>query len=265
MFTDIIQKTRLFFRKDKESYLVLYRILGFYPRTIQLYQQALLHKSSLAKCSDGKPLNNERLEFLGDAVLDIIVADLLYRYFPHKSEGFLTKTRSKIVKREMLNSLGKEIGLDKLVKSHHSAIETHNSYLCGNAFEAFMGAIYLDRGYEACYAFFLEKIQKPYLNFNRIAFKEENHKSKLLEWAQHYHVEILFELLDQTTDEANSQIFNSQVRLHGLEAAEGTGYTKKESHQKAAQKALKRLKKDQSFCEEVLKRAGYQTSKAEVE
>ncbi len=115
MFTDIIQKIRLFFCKDKESYLVLYRILGFYPRKIELYQQALLHKSSLAKRSDGKPLNNERLEFLGDAVLDIIVADLLYCYFPHKSEGFLTKTRSKIVKREMLNNLGKEIGLDKLV------------------------------------------------------------------------------------------------------------------------------------------------------
>ena len=135
MFSNIIDKIRLLFRKDRESYLCFYKILGFYPKNIELYKQALLHKSSSIKSQEGRLLNNERLEFLGDAILDAVVGDIVYRHFGGKREGFLTNTRSKIVQRETLNRIAVEIGLDKLIKftTRQSA---HNSYMCGNAFEA---------------------------------------------------------------------------------------------------------------------------------
>ena len=139
-----IDKIRLLFRKDRESYLCFYRILGFYPRNIQLYEQALLHKSTSVRSDKGRPLNNERLEFLGDAILDAIVGDIVYKRFEGKREGFLTNTRSKIVQRETLNKLAVEIGLDKLIK-YSTRSSSHNSYMYGNAFEAFIGAIYLDQ------------------------------------------------------------------------------------------------------------------------
>ena len=116
MLRNQIDKIRLLFRKDKESYFCFYKILGFYPRNIQLYQQALLHKSTSIRSEKGRPLNNERLEFLGDAILDAIVGDIVYKHFEGRREGFLTNTRSKIVQRETLNKLAVEIGLDKLVK-----------------------------------------------------------------------------------------------------------------------------------------------------
>ena len=121
MFSNILDEIRLLFRKDKESYLCFYKILGFYPRNIEIYQQALLHKSSSVKAK-GRLLNNERLEFLGDAILDAVVADIVYKRFEGKREGFLTNTRSKIVQRETLNQIAVKIGLDKLIKygSHHT-------------------------------------------------------------------------------------------------------------------------------------------------
>ena len=136
MLRNQIDKIRLLFRKDKESYLCFYKILGFYPRNIQLYQQALLHKSTSIRSEKGRPLNNERLEFLGDAILDAIVGDIVYKHFEGRREGFLTNTRSKIVQRETLNKLAVEIGLDKLVK-YSTRSSSHNSYMYGNAFEAF--------------------------------------------------------------------------------------------------------------------------------
>lgn len=136
MLRNQIDKIRLLFRKDKESYFCFYKILGFYPRNIQLYQQALLHKSTSIRSEKGRPLNNERLEFLGDAILDAIVGDIVYKHFEGRREGFLTNTRSKIVQRETLNKLAVEIGLDKLVK-YSTRSSSHNSYMYGNAFEAF--------------------------------------------------------------------------------------------------------------------------------
>ena len=123
-----IDKIRLLFHRDRESYLCFYRILGFYPRNIQLYEQALLHKSTSVRSDKGRPLNNERLEFLGDAILDAIVGDIVYKRFEGKREGFLTNTRSKIVQRETLNKLAVEIGLDKLIK-YSTRSSSHNSYM----------------------------------------------------------------------------------------------------------------------------------------
>ena len=131
--------------------------MGFYPRRIEYYKLALMHKSVSRRNAKGRPLNNERLEFLGDAVLDAVVGDIVYRHFEGKREGFLTNTRSKLVQRETLNRLAQEMGINQLIHaSTHS--NSHNSYMGGNAFEALVGAIYLDRGYDSCMRFMQERI-----------------------------------------------------------------------------------------------------------
>ena len=236
MLRNQIDKIRLLFRKDKESYLCFYRILGFYPRNIQLYKQALLHKSNSIRTEKGRPINNERMEFLGDAVLDAIVGDIVYRRFEGKREGFLTNTRSKIVQRETLNKLAVEIGIDKLIK-YSVRSSSHNSYLYGNAFEAFVGAVYLDQGYERCKQFIEKRIINPYIDLEKLSQKEVNFKSKLIEWSQKNHIELSFELIEQFNDKEGSPVFQTEVRVEGIPAGSGTGYSKKESQQNAAQKA----------------------------
>ena len=250
MLRNQIDKIRLLFRKDKESYFCFYKILGFYPRNIQLYQQALLHKSTSIRSEKGRPLNNERLEFLGDAILDAIVGDIVYKHFEGRREGFLTNTRSKIVQRETLNKLAVEIGLDKLVK-YSTRSSSHNSYMYGNAFEAFIGAIYLDQGYERCKRFMEEKIFKNYIDLDKMSRKEVNFKSKLIEWSQKSKVEVSFELIEQFLDEGYNPMFHTEIRIEGISAGKGTGYSKKESQQNAAQAALKKIKNDASFKEQI--------------
>ena len=250
MLRNQIDKIRLLFRKDKESYFCFYKILGFYPRNIQLYQQALLHKSTSIRSEKGRPLNNERLEFLGDAILDAIVGDIVYKHFEGRREGFLTNTRSKIVQRETLNKLAVEIGLDKLVK-YSTRSSSHNSYMYGNAFEAFIGAIYLDQGYERCKRFMEEKIFKNYIDLDKMSRKEVNFKSKLIESSQKSKVEVSFELIEQFLDEDYNPMFHTEIRIEGISAGKGTGYSKKESQQNAAQAALKKIKNDASFKEQI--------------
>lgn len=250
MLRNQIDKIRLLFRKDKESYFCFYKILGFYPRNIQLYQQALLHKSTSILSEKGRPLNNERLEFLGDAILDAIVGDIVYKHFEGRREGFLTNTRSKIVQRETLNKLAVEIGLDKLVK-YSTRSSSHNSYMYGNAFEAFIGAIYLDQGYERCKRFMEEKIFNNYIDLDKMSRKEVNFKSKLIEWSQKSKVEVSFELIEQFLDEDYNPMFHTEIRIEGISAGKGTGYSKKESQQNAAQAALKKIKDDAAFKEQI--------------
>ncbi len=248
MLRNQIDKIRLLFHKDRKSYLCFYKILGFYPRNIQIYQQALLHKSTSLRSEKGRPLNNERLEFLGDAILDAIVGDIVYRHFEGKREGFLTNTRSKIVQRETLNKLAVDIGLDKLVKSSTRS-SSHNSYMYGNAFEAFIGAIYIDQGYDRCKQFMEKKIFKSYIDLDKMSRKEVNFKSKLIEWSQKNKLEVSFELIEQLLDKDYNPMFHTEVRILGLSAGKGTGYSKKESQQNAAQMALKKLKSDPQFME----------------
>lgn len=249
MFSNILDEIRLLFRKDKESYLCFYRILGFYPRNIEIYQQALLHKSSSVKAK-GRLLNNERLEFLGDAILDAVVADIVYKRFEGKREGFLTNTRSKIVQRETLNQIAVKIGLDKLIK-YTTRQSSHNSYMCGNAFEALVGAIYLDRGYETCKFFMEERIIKPYLNLEKLSRKEVNFKSKLIEWGQKNKFLIEFNLLEQTVDEQQNPVFETQVVVEQVPAGQGKGYSKKESQQEAAHETLNKIKNDPQFIDAI--------------
>lgn len=246
-----IDKIRLLFRKNKESYLRFYKILGFYPRNIDIYEQALLHKSSSVKSDKGRLLNNERLEFLGDAILDAVVADIVYKTFEGKKEGFLTNTRSKIVQRDTLNKLAVEIGLDKLIKSS-TRTSSHNNYMFGNAFEAFIGAIYLDRGYDACKFFMEEKIIKPFIDLDKTARIEVNFKSKLIEWSQKNKVSVSFELIEQFLDPGSNPVFQTEILVEGQSAGTGIGYSKKESQQNAAQMALKKIKSNPEFLDEIL-------------
>ena len=250
MLSNVLHRIRLLFCKERESYLCFYRILGFYPRNLKYYQQALLHKSTAVRSDEGRLLNNERLEFLGDAILDAVVGDIVYRHFEGRREGFLTNTRSKIVQRETLNKLAVEIGLDKLVKTSNRS-QSHNSYLYGNAFEAFIGAIYLDRGYDCCMQFIEQKILKQYIDLDKMSRKEMNFKSRLIEWCQKNKMQVSFELIDQVMDKDHSPTFSTEVHIEGIPAGSGTGYSKKESQQKAAQMALKILKNDETFRDQI--------------
>ena len=261
MFSNIPDKIRLLFRKDKESYLCFYKMLGFYPRNIEIYQQALLHKSSSVK-TKGRLLNNERLEFLGDAILDAVVADIVYKRFEGKREGFLTNTRSKIVQRETLNRIAVQIGLDKLIK-YTTRQSSHNSYMCGNAFEALVGAIYLDRGYETCKFFMEERIIKPYLNLDKLSRKEVNFKSKLIEWGQKNRFLIEFNLLEQSVDEELNPVFETQVVVEQVPAGQGKGYSKKESQQEAAHETLNKIKNDPQFIDAIFAKKAAREKAAE--
>ena len=250
MLSNLIHRIRLLFCKERESYLCFYRILGFYPRQLKYYEQALLHKSTAVRSDQGRLLNNERLEFLGDAILDAVVGDIVYRHFEGRREGFLTNTRSKIVQRETLNKLAVEIGLDKLVKTSNRS-QSHNSYLYGNAFEAFIGAIYLDRGYDCCMQFMEEKILKQYIDLDKMSRKEMNFKSRLIEWCQKNKMQVSFELIDQVMDKDHSPTFSTEVQIEGIPAGNGRGYSKKESQQKAAQMALKVIRNAEAFREQI--------------
>ncbi len=248
--SNIIDRIRLPFRKEKELFSSLYDILGFYPRHIEYYKQALLHKSIRRKNDKGRPLNNERLEFLGDAILDAAVGYIVYRHFEGRREGFLTNARSKLVSRETLGKLANEIGLGNLLLSaSHST--SHNSYVEGNAFEALVGAIYLDRGYDTCLEFFENRILGKYINIDKMAYKEVNFKSKLLEWSQKNRVRMEFKMLKQKKDENGSPVFSFRVMLEGIPGEDGTGFSKKEAQQQASKDTLQRLKREPQFVDAI--------------
>lgn len=251
---NILDTIRLPFRNDRQLYRSFYNILGFYPRNIELYKQALTHRSVNHKNSEGKKYNNERLEYLGDAILGAVVGDILYRHFPGKKEGFLTNVRSRVVQRETLGRLADDMGLTELIQSNLMG-KTHNSYMAGNAFEALIGAVYLDRGYEFCVKFVNERILGKYINLEKIASKESNFKSRFLELCQKYRFEAIFELLKETREEETlSPLFLSRVTIYGIECGRGSGYSKKESHQMAAKEALARLNRGGALYKKIVEK-----------
>ena len=239
--SNIIDRIKLPFRKEKELFSSLYNITGFYPRNISYYKLALMHKSMTRKMPKSKTLNNERLEFLGDAILDAVVGDIVYRHFEGKREGFLTNTRSKLVQRETLNKLAQEMGIMELIRSN-THTQAHNNYMGGNAFEALVGAIYLDRGYNACMKFMQNRILARIINLDKVAYKEVNFKSKLIEWCQKNRVRLEYKQVEQNVDKSGSPMFVYQVMIEGIEGCTGKGYSKKESQQLASQDTLKRLR-----------------------
>ena len=246
----IIDRLKLPFRKEKELFSSLRDILGFYPRNIELYKLALMHKSIARRNAKGKPVNNERLEFLGDAVLDAVVGDIVYRHFEGKREGFLTNTRSKLVQRDTLNKLAQEMGINQLIlSSGHS--NSHNNYMGGNAFEALVGAIYLDRGYDMCMRFMQKRILSQLINIDKVAYKEVNFKSKLIEWSQKNKVKLDFKLVSQSKEAGGSPTFIYKAVIEGVEGGQGKGYSKKESQQLASKETLQRLKREPQFIDAV--------------
>lgn len=246
MLKKLYKKIRLLKKKGKEPYFSLYKILGFYPDNIHIYEQAFLHKSSSRKGDDGKWQNNERLEFLGDAILDAIVADIIYKKFQYKREGFLTNTRSKIVQRETMNRVAVQLGLDKMV-AYSTKTNSHNNHMYGNALEALIGAIYLDQGYQVCYDFIQNVMIKKYIDLDTIARKEVNFKSSLIEWSQKNRLEIVFNLIESFTDNEGNPVFQTSITLSDTQIGVGIGYSKKESQQSAAKMAIKKLRTDKEF------------------
>lgn len=251
---NFIDRAKFFFSKDKEFRSALYHIMGFYPHNIDLYRIAFAHKSQeyRSKKSGNKPLNNERLEFLGDAVLETVVSDIVYRRFHNKREGFLTNTRAKIVSRESLGRLAKELGIDRLIQSQtHS--RSHNSYLAGNSFEALMGAIYLDRGFRYAFRFVEKRIIGAMLDLEGVAHKEVNFKSKLLEWSQKNRMRIEFKESQSGNNNGNTPNFFTEIIIEGLFVGEGKGFSKKESHQNASKDALTQMRRDAQFLDSIFR------------
>ena len=246
MIKKIYKKIRAIPRKGKEPFLSFYNIVGFYPHDISLYQQAVAHKSSSIRLHDGKWVNNERLEFLGDAILDAIIADILYKKFDTKKEGFLTNMRSRIVQRETMNKLSVDLGLDKLLETSTRNV-AHNTNIYGDALEALIAAIYLDQGYRVAKKFVFDTLIKKHLDMEDVVKNEVDFKSRIIEWGQKNKIDVRFDMVKSYYDEEHNPIFHSIVVIAEIETATGVGYSKKESHQKAAEKALKLIEDDLDF------------------
>ena len=267
MFQTTVDRIRLFFRKEKEPFLQLHKMLGFYPHNISLYREALLHKSYAKYRNEKSNLNNERLEFLGDAVLSAVVADILYEHYDNKQEGFLTTLRSKLVKRETLNKLAEQIGLDKFIQHIGPVTSAHNSYMGGNAFEALLGAIYLDRGYNYCIKFMQEQVFKHYIDMEKVAATEENFKSRLIEWCQKYQLKFVFDTKNSSENNGHTPVFKSNILIENVDCGSGRGYSKKESQQKAAREAMRKIRKDMAFVNTLIdaKKQRRENEKAQAE
>ena len=252
MLRRFFDRLRLPFRKDRELRSALFRILGFYPHNIDYYKIAFAHKSQAFRDKNGKPLNNERLEFLGDAVLESVISDILFHHFEKRHEGFLTATRSKIVQRESLNRLAKEMGIDKLIQTATRNTSPH-SHLGGNAFEALMGAIYLDKGYKTCQKFVQKQILGRLMDLDGVANKEVNFKSKLLEWCQKNKLKQDFIMHLEDNDKQQEPLFHCTVVIESLEFGYGKGHSKKEAQQQAARETLTMLRRDENVVDSVFR------------
>lgn len=262
MLRRFIKRVKAIPHKGKEPYLSFYNVLGFYPDRIDLYKEAMTHRSSSIRSKKGRWVNNERLEFLGDAILDAIVADILYKKFEHKKEGFLTSTRSRIVQRETLNKLAVELGLDKFITSSTRNL-AHNTNIYGDALEAVIGAIYLDQGYRVAKKFVFEKLIKQHLNIDKVLKNEVDFKSRLIEWGQKNKVDVCFEVISSSYDAQNNPIFESCVKVGGIDIGTGKGYSKKESHQMAAKIAIRKLREDNDLQEKILNNSQQESSSAD--
>ena len=250
--SNIIDRVKLPFQKNSQLRKALYDILGKYPHNLDLYREALAHRSQQYRGRNGqeKPVNNERLEFLGDAVLEATVSHIVFQHFPSRREGFLTNTRSKLVQRETLNRLAARMGIIDLIHANVNS-PSHNSNVGGNAFEALVGALYLDHGYQAVLAFVQKKMMDSRtLDLDDTAQKETNFKSKLLEWAQKNKLQCEFRVDDEISRDGNSE-FHTSVVIEGIVCGEGQGFSKKQAEQETARHALTRLRHEDGFKDRV--------------
>ena len=185
----------------------------------------------------GQPVNNERLEYLGDAILGAIVAEYLYNRFPRKDEGFLTQMRSRIVNRSFITQLTFKLGLHHFINSNTNSVND-SSHIFGDVFEAFIGAIYLDKGYQGAKHFVIKKVLSVHVDIHQLERSDNNYKSQLIEWGQKNKREVDFETLQNTETSHKNLPFVSEIRIDGQLVGKGEGYSKKEAQQNSACKAL---------------------------
>jgi len=233
----------LYLSSDKVYIRKLKNILGFVPSNIRIYKMAFRHKSVAKQIKTGVKNSNERLEFLGDAVLGSVVAELLFKMYPYKDEGFLTEMRSKIVSRANLNQLSRKLGFNDLIEYDARMIGYQNKQgsLLGDAFEALVGAVYLDKGYAFTREFLLTRIIKPHVDIHTLEITETNFKSRLIEWCQHAGKEVEFVMITNVDDEF-SKMFSVKVLVNGEECGVGRDFNKKSAEKLAAEKACEYLK-----------------------
>ena len=233
MLDFILRPFRRNFGKDKVFYAAIDDMFGFIPNNIELYKLALIHKSASVVTSDGRQINNERLEYLGDAVIETVTSDYLFIEYPDMNEGFLTQLRSKMVSRQTLNEVAKRIGLDGYVISHTSA-SMSQKHIYGDAFEAMMGAIYLDQGYDFVNRLLINKIFAKYIKADNLAEAETDFKSRLIEWCQKNHHSIRFSTHNDKSYTSSHPFFYCKVLIDNIEVGYGAGDSKKEAEQRAA-------------------------------
>lgn len=219
----------------------LKKILGFSPGNLKLYEIAFIHRSATFTLPDGKKVNNERLEYLGDAVLDAILSDFLFEKFPDANEGFLTKIRSRIVNRDVLNQLAVSMGLNKILISNVNSVQpTLNLY--GDAFEALIGSVFLDKGFKKTKKLFIRKVLNQYLDLDMIVKTDTDYKSLVFEWVQKHKSNLIFTYNEEYDFNLKKSVFSTILLIDKKELGEGHGTSKREAEQEAASQAWKKLK-----------------------
>ena len=230
---------RIYFSSEKKLHESLRNILGFYPVNIHLYKLAFRHSSAAQQIKKGVKDSNERLEFLGDSIIGTVVAEYLFKKFPYKDEGFLTKMRSKMVSRNQHNQIALKLGLNKFIETD-DRIGSKPSSINGDAYEALVGAIYLDKGYNAAQQFILKRIIHIHLDIDELETKEIDFKSKFIEWAQKEKKTFTFETLIDAANSADKQ-FTIQLIVDNEAVGKAQHYSKKRAEQLAAEDACERL------------------------
>lgn len=219
----------------------LKKILGFRPGNLKLYEIAFIHRSATFTMPDGKKVNNERLEYLGDAVLDAILSDYLFEKFPDATEGFMTKIRSRIVNRDILNQLAISMGINNILISNISSVQpTKNLY--GDALEALIGSVFLDKGFRKTKKLFIRNVLNKYLNLEVIVNTDTDYKSLVFEWVQKHKSNLIFTYNEEYDFNRKKSVFSTILIIDKQEMGEGHGSSKKEAEQEAASQAWKRLK-----------------------
>ncbi|HWS00275.1 MAG TPA: ribonuclease III [Prolixibacteraceae bacterium] len=246
MIRNLIYKIKLFSSPRKEFYSYIRNLTGHCPLKFKLYDIAFIHKSASYVDKMGNVVNNERLEYLGDAVLGTIVAEYLYNRFPSKDEGFLTQLRSRVVNRSFLTQLTFKMGLNKYVVSNASSV-SESSHLYGDLLEAFIGAIYLDSGYAVTKQFVIKKVFNQHVDIREMEKVDNNFKSQLIEWGQKIKQEVEFKTVNNPDSGSEKMPFISEAYIDGKVMGTGEGYSKKEAQQNAAQHALGKLSAEESL------------------
>lgn len=240
MFLLLRKKNNTLIHNRSEFRKGLKKLLGFRPVNLRLYEMAFIHRSATYTLPDGVRINNERLEYLGDAIIDSILSDYLFRLYPEATEGFLTKTRARIVNRETLNQLGLSMGLDRLIVSNLAPSDSPRN-LYGNAVEALAGALFIDNGYNRTRKFMIERVLKKHLNLSEVLAAETDYKSLILEYCQKNKQKLNFTSREKPSGTSGHQIFTVNLEINNEVISQGEGATKKEAEQEASMAALHKL------------------------